>query len=79
MIRKVVEYFSRKFVLAFLSLGGSFALVWYDKDVLGWSAAIATILGFYNGSNVFQTYVEAKHNAGRGKESTNESKSSPLD
>jgi hypothetical protein len=62
MLRKVCEYFSRKFVLSLASLVGSFVLTWYDKDIMGWVAAISAILAFYQGANVFQTYVESKSN-----------------
>lgn len=67
MFIKVIEYFSRKFVLAALSLVGSFVLVWYEKDVGGWAMAMGVVLGFYNGANVFQTYVESKANVNTTK------------
>lgn len=62
MFAKVMEYFSRKFVLALAALIGSFVLVWIDKDISGWVGALATILGFYNGANVYQDYLKTKTN-----------------
>ncbi len=61
MFEKVMEYFSRKFVLALAALIGSFVLAWADKDIAGWVAAIATVLGFYSGANVLQHYADVKH------------------
>jgi hypothetical protein len=60
MLRKLAEYFSRKFVLSLASLVGSFALVWYDKDLAGWTYAMLGILGLYNGANVYQDHVLSK-------------------
>jgi hypothetical protein len=59
-VDKVMDYFSRKFVLALAALCGSFALSWAEKDVGEWAAAIAVVLGFYNGSNVYQKYLDNK-------------------
>ena len=62
VLRKLSEYFSRKFVLSLTSLMGSFALVWNGKPVEDLLGIIAAVLGTYNGANVFQTYVEGKAN-----------------
>ncbi len=59
-LRKLSEYFSRKFILSGGSLLGSFVLVWNDKDVDGMLGIIAAVLGSYNGANVFQTYLDNK-------------------
>lgn len=59
-LRKLIEYFSRKFVLSLASLFGSFGLVWYGKDISELMGIIAVIVGSYNGSNVFQDYVAYK-------------------
>jgi hypothetical protein len=61
-VRTLVEYFSRKFVLSLASLVGSFVLVWYNKELGGWTPAMLGILAFYQGANVYQTYVESKKN-----------------
>lgn len=67
MVRKLAEYFSRKFVLSLASLVGSFFVVWWDKDILGWATAIGVVLAFYNGSNVLQNYVDIKREANQPK------------
>lgn len=57
---KLMEYFSRKFVLAIAALIGSFVLLWYNKPMGEWAMVIAVILGFYNGANVAQDMVMMK-------------------
>lgn len=58
---KLYEYVSRKFVLSVLALGMSFYLVLTDKEIMGFVAALSAILGFYQGGDSFQKYLEAKH------------------
>lgn len=60
MLVKVIEYLSRKFVLSVMALGGTFYLAAVDKELGGWAAALAVILGFYQGSNVAQDYIHTK-------------------
>ena len=60
MYSKLVEYFSRKFILSIGALGCSFWLAYLDKDMGGWVGAITAILAFYNGSNVYQDYLASK-------------------
>lgn len=57
MFSKVVEYVSRKFILALAALIGSFALAWTEKDMGGWGGSIALILTAYFGVNLGQDYV----------------------
>lgn len=57
---KLLEYASRKFVLALACLGGGFYLLLQDKDIGGFVALAGVVLGFYNGANVAQDYVNAK-------------------
>ena len=64
MLGKIREYFSRKFVLASMALIGTFHLALVDKELGGWAAALAVILGFYNGSNVYQEYLASKNKGG---------------
>jgi len=65
---KVLEYLSRKFVLSVLALSGTFYLAVYDKELGGWAGALAVILGFYNGSNVYQEYLATKRKEAPPKE-----------
>jgi hypothetical protein len=59
-LRKLVEYFSRKFVLSLASLFGGFGLAWFGKDVSNLTELIAVVLGLYNGPNVLQDYIAYK-------------------
>lgn len=60
ILRKLSEYFSRKFILSGGSLIGSFILVWNDKEVGELLGVIATILGSYNGANVAESYINSR-------------------
>jgi hypothetical protein len=57
VLLKLLEYASRKFVLALACLGGGFYLILQDKDIGGFVALAGVVLGFYNGANVAQDYV----------------------
>ena len=67
---KFFEYLSRKFILSLIALGMSFYLVLVGKDILGFVTALAAILGFYQGGDSFQKYLEAKHGDPTKKETT---------
>lgn len=58
---KLFEYLSRKFVLTLTSLVLSFVLVWYDKEILGFVAAMGAALGFYQGGDSFQKYLTSRY------------------
>lgn len=60
VLEKILEYFSRKFVLALACLGGGFYLVMIEKDIMGFVALATAVLAFYNGANVAQDYVNSK-------------------
>lgn len=62
-------YLSRKFVLALLCLGAGTYIALQCADVLsGFTALVATILGFYNGANVIQDFVYAKSHSKNSSE-----------
>ena len=59
ILSKILEYFSRKFVLALACLGGGFYLVLLGKPIGEFVALTGVVLGFYNGANVAQDFVHA--------------------
>ncbi len=69
-LTKLLEYFSRKFVLSAGGLIGSFVLVWNGKDIDQLTDAILVILGSYGGANVLEKYVD-KRNERKDKEPSN--------
>lgn len=62
-LTKLLEYFSRKFVLAVAGMGTGFYLVLagHGSDLMSYTGLVIGVLGFYNGANVWQEYVTAKH------------------
>jgi hypothetical protein len=59
MWAKLLDYASRKFVLAVLSLGGGFyvTLTKEPESVYAMATLIGVILAFYNGANVAQVFA----------------------
>lgn len=71
MIHKLIEYFSRKFVLALACLGGGFYLVLYEKPLGEFVALAGVVLAFYNGANVAQDYVNMKKDSQKNEPKSN--------
>lgn len=61
--KKLVEYFSRKFVLSLASLFGTFGLILLGKEGITdqLNEIIGLILGTYGVSNVAEKYAEGKN------------------
>lgn len=59
---KLLEYVSRKFVLALAGLGTGFYLVvsGHGGDLGSYTGLVATVLGFYNGANVAQDWMNSR-------------------
>jgi hypothetical protein len=57
---KLLEYFSRKFVLSLGALVGTFVLSMEGKDVGEWAAALGVILGLYISGNVAETHIATR-------------------
>jgi hypothetical protein len=62
-VTKLREYFSRKFILAALSLGGGFYLTMtQDADKLyAFATLVGVVLAFYNGSNTAEAILAARN------------------
>lgn len=59
---KLINYFSRKFVLALACLGLGFYLsVVESKEITSFITLVGVILGFYNGANVIQSHIQSKN------------------
>jgi hypothetical protein len=63
MSGKLVEYLSRKFVLALLSLAGGFYLtLTQDSDkIYAFATLVGVVLAFYNGSNTAEAILAARN------------------
>lgn len=63
MWAKLLDYASRKFVLAVLSLGGGFYLtITQDADkVYAFATLVGVVLAFYNGSNTAEAILAARN------------------
>jgi hypothetical protein len=57
---KVLEYFSRKFVLSGAALIGCFVLAIQEKEMAQWVMGMGTVLTLYITGNVAQTHVEKR-------------------
>lgn len=60
MRTKLLEYFSRKFVIAIISLGCGYGLLIADKALGDWAMLVGVVMAFYNGSNVAETFAQVK-------------------
>ena len=59
---KLIDYFSRKFVLALACLGLGFYLSLSGSDqTVNFITLVGVILGFYNGANVIQSHIQSKN------------------
>jgi hypothetical protein len=63
LYQKLVEYFSRKFVLSLASLFGTFGLILLGKEGITdqLNEIIGLVLGTYGASNVAEKYAEGKN------------------
>lgn len=71
---KLLEYISRKFVLALLALGTSFWLALEKLPMSEYVMALGVVLGFYNGANVMQDYLYTKKNPNQENNTPSEGK-----
>lgn len=63
MLAKALEYLSRKFILAGLSLGGGFyiTLTQDAEKIYAFATLAGVILAFYNGSNTAEAILAARN------------------
>lgn len=60
MVKSMKDFASRKFILTILGIGTAFYLVLIGKSIAEYTAALGVILGFYQGANVAEKYIESK-------------------